>query len=261
MEPMAPRETVLITGASSGIGAELARLFARDGSDLVLVARSEGVLAALADTLTRQHGIRALVLPADLSNPAAPREIFERLQADGVQVDVLVNNAGIGARGPFAELDLDRQMQVVSVNVAAPTALARLFLPPMLQRGRGGILNVASTAAFQGGPWMAVYYASKAYLLHLSEALRLEVAGRGVVISCLAPGPTSTGFVAAAGMEGIRLFRFGAMSAAEVAAAGHRGFRRGKTLVIPGITNRLIPLAGRLTPRSLGGRIAGFLNR
>jgi short-subunit dehydrogenase len=258
---MAEKETVLITGASSGIGAELARLFARDGSDLVLVARSEAALAALARELEAKHGIRARVLPADLSRPEAPAEIFERVEAEGVQVDVLVNNAGIGARGPFAGLGLERQMAIVAVNVAAPTELARHFLPAMIQRRRGGVLNVASSAAFQAGPWMAVYYASKAYLLSLSEALARELAGTGVVVSCLAPGPTHSGFVEAAQMEGANLFRLGAMSAADVAAAGHRGFRRGRTLVIPGALNRLIPVAARISPRGLMGRVAGFLNK
>ena len=254
------RETALITGASSGIGAELARIFAREGSDLVLVARGVAAMEALAAELRAAHGAEVRVVPADLSLPGAPRELYERLEREAVTVDVLVNNAGFGLRGPFAELDEARQMEIVQVNAAAPTHLIRLFLPGMLERGRGGILNVASAAAFQPGPWMAVYYASKAYLLHLSEAIGEEVAGRGVTVSWLVPGPVDTPVSPDAKMAETRLFKLGTMSVHAVAEAGYRGLRRGKAVVVPGARNQLIPLGARLTPRGLMRKIAGYLH-
>jgi uncharacterized protein len=254
-------ESVLITGASSGIGTELARVFAREGSNLVLVARSEAKLTALAAELSASHGVRARVVRADLAVPGAAQEVFDRLAADGVQVDVLVNNAGFGFRGAFAEIDTAAQVDMIQVNVTAPTHLARLFLPGMLQRKRGGILNVASAAGFQPGPWMSVYYATKAYLLHFSEALAEEVAGSGVRVTCLAPGPTETGFGELADMGPTRLFKLGTMTAAQVAEAGYRGFRRGAPLLVPGVRNAIIPWAVRFMPRVAMRRIAGYLNR
>jgi short-subunit dehydrogenase len=254
-------EVVLVTGASSGIGAELARVFAREGATLVLVARSAGKLGTLAGELSRDHGVRVSVVPADLAVPGAARRVYDRLEAEGIRVDVLVNNAGFGFRGPFVQIDAQAQVDMIQVNVAAPTHLARLFLPGMIERGRGGILNVASAAGFQPGPWMNVYYATKAYLLHFSEALADEVSGSGVTVTCLAPGPTRTGFGELADMEATRLFKLGTMTAAEVAEAGHRAFRRGHALVVPGIRNGIIPYAARITPRFLMRKIAGYLNR
>ena len=169
------RETVLITGASSGIGLELARLFAKDGANLILVARRQELLDALAAELREQHRVEVRVLIADLSRADAPDEIVRTLTEWAMEIDVLVNNAGFGARGSFTELDLNRQMDMVRVNVNAPTHLARLLLPGMISRRRGGILNVASMAGFQPGPYMAIYYATKAYLLSFSEALAEEV--------------------------------------------------------------------------------------
>lgn len=255
------RETVLITGASSGIGLELARLFAAEGCELILVARRTEKLHQLAAELIEQHRITVQVLTADLGVPEAVRQIHDSLRRHDRPVDVLVNNAGFGAAGEFATLSAERQSEMVQVNVMAPTQLARLLLPGMLRRKRGGILNVASIAAFQPGPYMAVYYASKAYLLSWSEALTEETRGQGVTISCLAPGPTRTGFASAADLDSSKLFRMGAMSAAAVARAGHRGFRRGKTLVIPGVLNQLAVFGTRLFPRAWVRKIPGWLNR
>lgn len=252
-------ETVLITGASSGIGMHFAELFAADGAELVLVARSAERLRQLALTYEERYGARVRVLPADLSRPGAPGEIRDTLRAEGVEVDVLVNNAGFGLRGRVAELGVERQMDLVQLNVAALTHLTALFLPAMLERGRGGVLNVASTAAFQAGPNMAAYYASKAYVLSFTEALAEEVAGTGVRASCLAPGPTQTGFEAAAGMQGTRLFRMGVMDAAEVARVGYRGFRAGRVVVVPGWRNKLTTLSVRFVPRSFARRVAHYL--
>ena len=241
----------LVTGASGGIGEELARLFAADGHDLVLVARSEDKLNALADELSGKHGVAARVLASDLSRPEAPREIFDRLNADSVRVDALVNNAGFGSYGLFAETELEKELDLLQVNVVALTHLTKLFLPGMIARGRGYVMQVASTAAFQPGPLMAVYYASKAYVLSLSEALANECEGTGVRVSALCPGPTETGFVAAAGMQESKLFERGAMTAREVAEEGYRGLLAGKTLVIPGLRNNLLARSIGFFPRGL----------
>jgi uncharacterized protein len=252
-------ETALITGASSGIGRELARLWAGDGADLVLVARSEGRLRELADELAATYGIQAQVMPADLSRPAAPAEIVQALAQQHIDVDVLVNNAGFGARGPVAEIGIERQLEMIEVDVAALTRLTALLLPGMLERNRGAILNVASVAAFQPGPNQAVYCAAKAYVLSFTEALAEEVRGSGVRVSCLAPGATDTGFATQADMASTRLFRWGVMDAGSVARAGHDGVRRGKTLVVPGLQNRIMAFSVRLSPRVLVTRIAAFL--
>ncbi|HLM57292.1 MAG TPA: SDR family NAD(P)-dependent oxidoreductase, partial [Pyrinomonadaceae bacterium] len=176
----AEKLTALVTGASGGIGEELARLFAADGHDLVLVARSEDKLNALAKELSAKHGVETLVLASDLARPEAPREIFEQLGREGVVVDALVNNAGFGSYGLFAETELEKELELLQVNVVALTHLTKLFLPIMITLKQGYVMNVASTAAFQPGPLMAVYYASKAYVLSLSEALANECEGTGV---------------------------------------------------------------------------------
>jgi short-subunit dehydrogenase len=243
--------TALVTGASGGIGLELARLFAEDGHDLVLVARSKDKLSSLADELKAKHNVSARVLPADLARAEAPREIFDELQREGVNVDALVNNAGVGSYGLFAETDLKAELDLLQINVVALTHLTKLFLPAMIARRRGYVMQVASTAAFQPGPLMAVYYASKAYVLHFSEALSNETEGTGVHISALCPGPTETGFVAAAGMEESKLFDRNAMTAREVAEAGYRGMLEGRTIVIPGRRNALVAHAVGLLPRGL----------
>ena len=242
-------ETALITGASSGIGLELARLFAADKSNLVLVARRGDKLESLAGELRRDHGVEALVLPSDLAEPAAPQAIFDRLTQRGLGVDILVNNAGFGAMGTIARLPLERQLDMIQVNVMALAHLTRLFLPAMIERGRGGILNVGSTAGFQPGPNMAVYYASKAFVLSFTEALAEEMLGTGVKVTCLAPGATATGFREAARMEDALLFRLGTMDVGSVARQGYRGFRRGRVIVIPGFKNKAGAFAVRLAPR------------
>jgi hypothetical protein len=253
------RETALITGASSGIGHALARCFATDGADLVLVARREDALHEVAHELESAHGITAHVAPSDLAEPDAPRTLFDTLAEDGIVVDAVVNNAGFGARGLVAELDTQRQIDMVQVNVTALTHLTRLFLPGMLDRGRGGVLNVASTAAFQPGPNMSVYYATKAYVLSFTEGLAEEVRGTGVHISCLAPGATATEFADRADMEDTMLFKMGAMTPTAVARAGYDGFRANTTLVVPGAFNKLTAASVRFVPRRLARNIAQWL--
>lgn len=256
------RRTALITGASSGIGYELAVLFARDGFDLVLVARSVPKLETLARELSSAHGTRALVLPADLSRPEAPEEIVRRLADAGVTVDILVNNAGVGLAGPFAETDPAAELAMLQLNVGALVSLTKLLVPRMIERGRGRILNVASTAAFVPGPYMAGYYASKAYILSFSDALAHELRGTGVTVTTLAPGPTRTGFATAAKMQTSRLFRVAnVMRAADVARAGYRGLMAGKRLVVPGFFNKLLVAGARFVPRSVTAEMAGRLNK
>jgi short-subunit dehydrogenase len=248
---MAGRPLALVTGASGGIGYELALILARHGHDLVLVARSADKLTALAERLEKEHGIQARVVAKDLARPEAPQEIHDLLTAEGLEVDVLVNNAGFGLAGRFAEIPVEGQREMLRLNVEAPTLLARLLLPTMLERGSGRILNLASTAAFVPGPLMAVYYATKAYLLSLSQALSNEVAGSGVTVTALCPGPTETGFAAHAGTERSRLFKGPTMDARTVAEVGYAALMEGKLLVVPGARNRLLALGARLGPRRL----------
>ncbi|MFN2593061.1 MAG: SDR family NAD(P)-dependent oxidoreductase [Candidatus Dormibacteria bacterium] len=249
----------LVTGASGGIGYELALILARHGHDLVLVARRADKLSALAERLELDHRIHVRVVAKDLAHPGAAAEIHELLAAEGRAVDILVNNAGAALLGKFAELSLEGQVEMLRLNVEAPTLLARLLLPSMLERGSGRILNVASTAGFQPGPLMAVYYATKAYLLSLSEALSNEVAGTGVTVTALCPGPTETGFAARAGTEDSRLFKGPTMDARTVAEAGYAALMAGRPLVIPGIRNRLLAFGVRLGPRRLVTQISRHL--
>ena len=252
-------ERALITGASSGIGWELAKLFAGDKSDLVLVARRKERLDALAEELKDEFGVDVYVLPKDLSDPDAPKEIFEELKAEGIDVDVVVNNAGFGSRGPFADIDTGKQMDMVQVNVVALTHLTRLFLPGIIERGRGGILNVGSLAGFQPGPNLAVYYATKAYVLSLTEALSEEITNPNVKISCLAPGPVRTEFGEKSALDDSLLFKMSLMDVEPVVREGYEGFRQGKVIVLPGIKQKLIPLLLRFTPRFLVRKIVKSL--
>lgn len=252
--------TALITGASSGIGRSFAYLFARDGYGLVLVARRGEALEELAAELSREHGVTVRVMAIDLALADAPARLAADLQQAGVGVDVLVNNAGFGLQGAFAALPVDRQLQMIHLNVAALTALTRLFLPAMLERGGGGILNVGSTAGFQPGPFMAVYYATKAYVVSFSEALADELSGSGLRVTCLAPGPTATAFAAEAGATDSRLFQGGTMSVDEVARIGYEAWQQGKFLVIAGRRNWWRTLAVRLLPRATVRRIVRGLN-
>lgn len=242
------RQTALITGASSGIGADLARLFARDGYDLVLVARSEGKLHELAKEL----GVTATVMATDLSKPGAAQQIADALVEKSINIDVLVNNAGFGLGGAFVEADLKTSVEMIQVNCIAVTELTRLLLPPMVSRNRGRILNVASTAAFQPGPYMAVYYATKAYVLSFSEAIADELRHTDVTVTALCPGPTATGFGNVAGVEEARLFTMmKPMSSAEVARKGFEGMKRGRRIVVTGMMNRLLVQSNRISPRRM----------
>ena len=242
-------KTVLITGGSTGIGYELAHIFAGDGYRVVLIARHAQKLAEVAKELEQRHQASVAVMAKDLALASSPDEIFAELQRQGMAVDVLVNNAGFGTHGEFAQVDLTSQLEMIQVNVTALTHLTRLFLPGMVARRDGRILNVASTAAFQPGPLMAVYYASKAFVLSFSEALANELDASGVRVTALCPGPTKTEFQTRAGVTETRLMGGHSMDAKTVALAGYRGMVVGAPVVIPGARNRLLALVVKFLPR------------
>ncbi len=238
--------TALITGASNGIGLEIARVLAPD-HDLVLVARNAAKLQSLAEEL---GGAR--VIAADLADPQAVAKIC----AEVPDVDVLVNNAGVGDFGPFAEADPDKTLAMIQLNIASLTALTRAYLPGMLERKAGRIMNVASTASFQPGPLMAVYYATKAYVLSFTEAIAEEVRGSGVTITALCPGPTESGFQAAADMELSPLVANKKLpTSAEVAAFGVKAMKAGNVVAVPGLLNRIMAGSVRLAPRPVMRRV------
>lgn len=242
------RPTALVTGASAGIGQELARILAREGHDLVLVARREAQLDALATELADRYGATSRVVAADLAEPGAATAVVTAV--GDAEVDVLVNNAGFGGLGAFADRPRDDDMRMLAVNVVALTDLTKQLLPGMVARGRGRVLNVASTAAFQPGPFMAVYYATKAYVLSLSQALAEETSGTGVTVTCLCPGVTDTEFHGVAGTEAQPLTSGAlSMSASAVAEAGYRAMTRGKLVEIPGLHNKVGAQSVRLAPR------------
>ena len=257
---MTDQHTALITGASRGIGRELARLFARDGHALILVARSTGDLETLAADLRDKHSADVRVEPTDLSDPASRAALCERLA--GVEVDVLVNNAGFGSNGAFHTLDLGRELAQIEVNIAALTDLTGRFLPGMVERGRGRVLNIASTAGFQAGPYMAVYYATKAYVIHFTEAIAVELSGTGVTATAHCPGATETAFAETAGNDKTKLFTKNAVASAEaVARHAYDAMWAGRPVAVHGITNKLGAVGTRFAPRAVVRALASALNR
>jgi short-subunit dehydrogenase len=244
------RPLAVVTGASAGIGRELARILAREGHDLVLTARREAELSAVADELKTAYGATSRVVPVDLAAADGASRLVAALGDDAV--DVLVNNAGFGGHGAFADRDRDADLRMVAVNVTALTDLTKQLLPGMVARGRGRVLNVASTAAFQPGPFMAVYYATKAYVLSLSQALSEELRGTGVTVTCLCPGVTATEFHAVAGTDAQPLTQGPlSMSAQAVAEAAYKGMVRGRLLVVPGVHNKVGVASVRVAPRGV----------
>ncbi|MBA4188890.1 MAG: short-chain dehydrogenase [Planctomycetaceae bacterium] len=243
-----PRPLALITGASAGIGLEIARILSHD-HDLILTARREPELRAIAAELAPAV---CHVFPADLADPTAPRKLFDEISAAGLSIDVLVNNAGFGDLGPFAEADLGKMLRMIQVNVIALTELTGLFLPSLRAKGRGQILNLGSVAGFQPGPYMAVYYATKAYVNSFSEALSNELGGSGVTVTCLCPGPTVSEFAVVAGVQQLKQFSVSSAAATRpVAEAGVRAMRRGQRLIITGFRNKLLIFAERFVPRGV----------
>lgn len=253
------KKTALITGASSGIGAELSRLFAADGVSLVLVARGKEQLGGLAEELRTRHGVDVAVIPKDLSRPESAEEIIDALQSMGLSVDILVNNAGFNVYGPFAETGLADELALLQLCAVTPTQLMKFLLPPMLLRGFGRIVNIGSTGSFVPGPLNSVYCAAKAYLLSVSEAVHMELKGSGVTVTAVCPGATESGFASRAGMTDIRLFRRRTMSSQAVARAAYHALRKQKRVVIPGLSNRLAVFATRFAPRFLILKYAKFI--
>lgn len=253
--------TALITGASAGLGRDFAHLFAADRHDVVLVARRRERLDKLADELQRSRGITAVVLAADLATPGAARQIAETARAEGRTIDYLVNNAGFGAVGAVAEQDPQRLADMLQVNITTLVELTRLLLPDMLARRQGRILNIGSTAGFQPGPFMATYYATKAFVNCFSEALAWELRGSGVTATLSCPGATDTEFAGHAGNDRSLLFRLGAAESQTVAREAYAAMHAGKRLVVHGVTNRIGVQALRVGPRALVLALAARLNR
>jgi len=254
-------KTALITGASSGLGLELARLFAMDGHDLVVVARRRDHLEALATRLAAEHGVAARIIAEDLADPVAPRRIYEELQDRRIDVEFLVNSAGFATNGPFAASDLGRELAMVQVNAAALMHLTHLFLPGMIARRSGRILNLGSTAGFQPGPGMAIYYATKAFVNSFTEALAYELRGTGVTATVSCPGATATEFAKVAGTQESRLFHLGAMAATDVAKHAHRAMMAGKTMSLPGWRAKLGLHLLRFGSRGMASGVAARLNQ
>jgi short-subunit dehydrogenase len=251
--------TALVTGASSGIGLELSRVMASRGHDLILVARRESALAGLAEALESEHKAICNVIKADLSLPETPRLLEEEVRRRGLEVDILVNNAGFGIFGYFKNTSLERELDMLRVNAVALTELTKRFLPRMLEHHQGRILNVASTAAFQPGPLMAVYYASKAYVLSFGEAIAEELKGTGITVTTLCPGPTCTEFQSEAHLRQSPLIHgMGMPDAAEVARYGYEAMMKGRRVAIPGFVNRALANSVRFAPR---GMVTSVLKR
>jgi len=248
-------QTALITGASRGIGLALANVFARENHNLILVARSEDELKEIQTELSEKHGVNVVVFPRDLTEPTAVQQLFEQIEQQNLTVDILVNNAGYGDYGEFASGDWKKLQGMILLNVLALTHLSRLFLPSMIQRGSGKILNLGSTAAFQPGPMMAVYFATKAYVLSFSEAIAAEAEDSGVTVTTLCPGPTQSNFINASNMD--QIAGMGSVAtdklstAAEVAEYGYASLQKGKVIAVPGILNKFLAFSPRLTPRKV----------
>ncbi len=250
--------TALITGASSGIGWELAKVFAMKGHDLILSARSEDKLLQLKKELEAKYSIKAEVIRADLSKASGALELFTNVQNKNLSVDILVNNAGLGVFGSFAtENDWAKEQECIQVNILALTELCKRFLPMMVKRKSGKILNVASTAAFQPGPTMAIYYATKAYVLHFSEAIAEELSGTGVTVTALCPGATESGFKDAAALENSKLFKDKKLpTSLEVATYAYDALMRKQRVAIHGVANYLLAQSVRLMPRNIVTKVA-----
>ena len=243
-------QTALVTGASMGIGVDLAECFAKDGYDLILTARSESALQDVAQRLAQKYKIRTATIALDLGQQGAGQKLAGEISSRGLTVDVLVNNAGYGIAGRFDGSNETEQLGMIDLNIRALVELTHVYWPSMLANKRGGVLNVASTAAFQPGPLMAIYYASKAFVLSFSEALWREAQGTGVHVSCLCPGPTVSKFRERAGTGKTKLSRMGTpMSSASVARMGYRGFQRNRRVVITGLRNRILARLGPFLPR------------
>lgn len=256
-ESLIMNKTALITGASSGLGKEFARIHASKGGNLVLIARSKDKLEALKFELEKQFSVSVRVIVKDLSDQYAPKAVYDELKAQKIQVDYLINNAGFGDFGLFADTNWEKQLEMINLNVTCLTYLTRLFLPDMIKNKSGKVLNIASTAAFQPGPTMSVYFATKAYVLSFSEAIANELKGTGVTVTALCPGATETGFKKASALEDSNLFKGNQIATSkEVAEFGYTKMMEGKTVAIHGLVNNLMAQSVRFAPRSIVTTIA-----
>lgn len=255
------KKTALITGASGGIGYEFAKIYAREGYDLVIVARSEGKLYSIKKEIEDEHKNKVYVFACDMSVEDAAYEVLDFTLENKIEIDVLVNNAGFGEYGHFAELDWQRQRNLLQVNIVALVQLTRCFLPLMIKRQSGKIINLSSVAAFFAGPEMPLYYASKAFVRSFSEAVFEEAKGSGVTVTAVCPSPTSTGFEKAADMKGSKMFTFiKPLTARKVAEQGFKACEKGKALVYCGFFTKLANIGSRLLPRSVTRRCAEKIN-
>jgi short-subunit dehydrogenase len=245
------KETVFITGASGGIGYAFAERFAKDGYDVVAVARSEKKLHQLKEMLETKYDIRVFPYAKDLSKQEEVESLYNELKQQHIEIDVLINNAGFGLYGEFTETNLEEELNMIDLNVKTLTHLTKLAVVDMVKRNKGKILNVASLAAFQPGPLMAVYYATKAYVLSFTEALENELKGTNVTVAALCPGPTETGFFERANLSQSKLFKLGVMDIKQVVEAGYNGLMKNKTIIIPGLKNRLLAMSVRFLPRKV----------
>jgi short-subunit dehydrogenase len=245
-------QTALVTGASAGIGVDLAECFAKGGYDLIITARSEAALKEVGERIAKAHGVKVAVVPCDLGEVGGGTRLAAEIAKRGLSVDVLVNNAGFGHTGAFGKEPIEPQLGMIDLNVRALTELTHIYWKGMLASGRGGVLNVASTAAFQPGPLMAIYYASKAFVLSFTEALWEEARGTGVHVSCLCPGPTVSKFHDRAGTDKTRLAKASKpMASMAVAQQGYKAFLKNKRVVVTGGLNKALTVFSRAAPRGL----------
>lgn len=254
------KKTALITGASGGIGYELAKIFAKNGTDLVLVARNKSKLNQLKTDLEKQSGISVYTIGKDLSVSESALEVYEEMTGQNIKVDYLVNNAGFGDLGMFTETDWKKEEKMINLNIKTLTLFTKLFLKEMIKRGSGKIMNVASTAAFQPGPLMAVYFATKSYVLNFSEAINNEVRKNGVTVTVLCPGPTESGFQDASGMKESKIIKWKKMpTSRQVADFGYRAMMKGKAVAVHGFFNKMLVSSVGFMPRSVIVKISRIL--
>ncbi len=257
------KNTALITGASGGIGLEFAKLFAADGNDLVLVARNAAKLQEIANSLHSQFKIAAHIVPLNLADPKSSEELFQQLQRANIQVDYLVNNAGFGTHGYFHEIDLNENLDLLQLNITTLTHLSRLFAKEMVERKFGGIINIASTAAFQPGPLMATYYASKSYVVAFTEAIAEELKKFNIKVSVICPGPTETNFQQRAGITDALVGKKSIlmMESEKVARIGYKNWKCGKTVIITGVMNTMGAKIAKVTPHKITNSIIKSMHK
>ncbi len=257
-------KTALITGATTGIGLELAKQFAKNKYDLIIVARDQNKLNEIAENLKQQFNVAVLSISKDLSRLESAKEIYAEVKNKYHNIDVLVNNAGFGSYGSFVETDLNNELEMIQLNIMSLVILSKLFLKDMIQNNSGKLMNVASTAAFQPGPFMVIYYATKAFVLSFSEGVSEELNKSNVTLTVLCPGPTNTDFQRRAGNENTKLVTkklAGMMSAEQVAKIGFEGLMKGKRILIPGLLNKLLVHSVRFVPRNLVTKVIKFIHK